>query len=85
MSFLAWLKDVFRNDDIVSTLSGTEVEPPFLDPERKRRALRMIDQMDAEGFGNCSNHAECEAVCPKEISISTIAKMRREYLKACGR
>jgi len=51
-------------------------------PERKRRALRMIEQMDAEGFGNCSNHGECEAVCPKEISISTIALMRREYLKA---
>jgi len=42
----------------------------------------MVRQMDAEGFGNCSNHGECEAVCPKEISISTIAKMRREYLKA---
>jgi succinate dehydrogenase / fumarate reductase iron-sulfur subunit len=51
-------------------------------PERKRRALRMIEQMDAEGFGNCSNHAECEAVCPKEISISNIARMRTEYLKA---
>lgn len=51
-------------------------------PERKKRALRMIDQMDSEGFGDCSNHAECEAVCPKEISILNIAIMRREYLKA---
>ena len=42
----------------------------------------MIDQMDKEGFGNCSNHAECEAVCPKGISITNIAKMRREYLKS---
>jgi succinate dehydrogenase / fumarate reductase iron-sulfur subunit len=50
--------------------------------ERKRRALRMINQMDAEGFGNCSNHAECEAVCPKGISIANIAKMRREYFRA---
>jgi len=52
-------------------------------PEAKARALAMINQMDAEGFGNCSNHAECEAVCPKEISISNIAKMRREFLKSC--
>ncbi len=51
-------------------------------PERRRRALRMVAQMDREGFGNCSNHAECEAVCPKDISISNIARMRREYLKA---
>lgn len=51
-------------------------------PERERRVLRMTAQMDSEGFGSCSNHAECEAVCPKEISISTIAVMKREYLKA---
>ncbi len=51
-------------------------------PERSRRVLRMVDQMDEDGFGNCSNHAECEAVCPKSISISNIARMRREYLKA---
>lgn len=51
-------------------------------PERKRRALRMVETMDAEGFGNCSNHAECEAVCPKGISIMNIARMRREYFKA---
>ena len=50
-------------------------------PERKRRALEMVAQMDAEGFGDCSNHGECEAVCPKEISIEHIAVMRREYLK----
>ena len=42
----------------------------------------MVDQMDEEGFGNCSNHGECEAVCPKQISISTIALMKREYMKA---
>ena len=51
-------------------------------PERKRRALNMVEQMDNEGFGDCSNHAECEAVCPKQISISNIAMMRREYLRA---
>ncbi len=51
-------------------------------PERKMRVLRMVEQMEREGFGDCSNHAECEAVCPKEISIAHIARMRREYLKA---
>lgn len=50
-------------------------------PERTRRAERMIAQMDAEGFGNCSNHGECEAVCPKGISIVNIARMRREFVK----
>lgn len=51
-------------------------------PERKRRALRMVETMDAEGFGNCSNHAECEAVCLKGIFIMNIARMRRDYFKA---
>jgi succinate dehydrogenase / fumarate reductase iron-sulfur subunit len=48
-------------------------------PERETRVRRMVEQMDAEGFGNCSNHAECEAVCPKKISIANIAKLRREF------
>ena len=51
-------------------------------PERARRALRMVEQMDAEGFGGCTNIGECEAVCPKGISISNIAVMRREFAKA---
>jgi succinate dehydrogenase / fumarate reductase iron-sulfur subunit len=55
---------------------------PQGDPERKQRALDMVAQMDAEGFGDCSNHGECEAVCPKEIKITNIARMKREYLKA---
>lgn len=50
-------------------------------PERSQRVSRMVEQMDREGFGNCSNHGECEAVCPKEISISNIARMRKEYLR----
>lgn len=54
---------------------------PQGDPERKRRAVRMVEQMDKEGFGNCSNHAECEAACPKSISIENIARMRREYMR----
>ncbi len=55
---------------------------PQGDPERHRRVVRMVNQMAEEGFGDCSNHAECEAVCPKGISISAIAMMRREYVKA---
>jgi succinate dehydrogenase / fumarate reductase iron-sulfur subunit len=51
-------------------------------PERSRRVLTMIDQMDAEGFGACSTHAECEAVCPKEIRVEFIARTNRDYLKA---
>jgi succinate dehydrogenase / fumarate reductase iron-sulfur subunit len=42
----------------------------------------MVQTMDELGFGNCSNEAECEAVCPKEISIASIARMRREYMRA---
>lgn len=51
-------------------------------PERLRRVLRMVAQMDREGFGNCSNEGECEAVCPKEISLAAIARMHRDYLRA---
>ena len=51
-------------------------------PERHRRVVSMIRQADAEGFGSCSNEGECEAVCPKEIPISNIARMTREYLRA---
>ncbi len=50
--------------------------------ERVTRALNMIEQMDKEGFGNCSNRAECEAACPKKISVSNIANMKREYFRA---
>lgn len=51
-------------------------------PEKQRRVLKMVAQMDAEGFGNCTNQYECQAVCPKDISVSFIAKMNREYLSA---
>jgi succinate dehydrogenase / fumarate reductase iron-sulfur subunit len=51
-------------------------------PERVRRVTAMIECADAEGFGSCSNEGECEAVCPKEIPISNIARMTREYMKA---
>jgi succinate dehydrogenase / fumarate reductase iron-sulfur subunit len=51
-------------------------------PEAARRALSMVRTMDACGFGNCSNHRECEKTCPKEISIVNIARLNREYVKA---
>jgi succinate dehydrogenase / fumarate reductase iron-sulfur subunit len=50
--------------------------------ERTRRAVAMLDQHDLEGFGSCSNEGECEAVCPKEIKLSNIARMNREYVRA---
>jgi succinate dehydrogenase / fumarate reductase iron-sulfur subunit len=50
--------------------------------ERQRRVITMLDQADRDGFGSCSNEGECEAVCPKEIPISNIARMTREYIKA---
>ncbi|MBU1139380.1 MAG: succinate dehydrogenase/fumarate reductase iron-sulfur subunit [Proteobacteria bacterium] len=51
-------------------------------PERRERALNMVAAMDSEGFGNCTNERECEAVCPKGISIRNIARMNREFMKA---
>ena len=47
--------------------------------EKDRRTLNMVKQMDAEGFGNCTVTGSCEAVCPKEISLSFIAKLNRDY------
>lgn len=51
-------------------------------PERERRVVAMVDEMDEQGFGNCSNHYECEAACPKAISVQNIARMNREYARA---
>ena len=51
-------------------------------PERFQRVIRMVDQMDAEGFGGCTNIGECSAVCPKEISMDFIAQMNRDLLRA---
>ena len=51
-------------------------------PERESRVLAMVQAMDEEGFGNCTNESECEAACPKEISVVNIARMNREYLRA---
>ena len=50
--------------------------------ERESRVVKMVAQMDAEGFGSCSNEGECEAVCPKGISLTNIATMNREFWRA---
>jgi succinate dehydrogenase / fumarate reductase iron-sulfur subunit len=51
-------------------------------PEKKTRVLNMVAQMDKEGFGSCTNTGACEAVCPKEISLSNIARLNGEYIAA---
>jgi succinate dehydrogenase iron-sulfur subunit len=51
-------------------------------PERYRRALAMIDQMDLEHFGSCTLHGECQEACPKEISMDTITRMNRDFVRA---
>jgi len=51
-------------------------------PEKHQRVLAMVKTMDNEGFGNCTNQYECEAVCPKEISVDNIAKLNRDYALA---
>ncbi len=51
-------------------------------PERYSRALKMVEQMDKEGFGTCTNHGECSKACPKEIRQEFIARLNRDYLKA---
>lgn len=51
-------------------------------PERELRVLSLVKKMDEENFGNCSNHFECEAACPKGISVENIARLNREYLRA---
>lgn len=54
-------------------------------PERDRRALAMVDQMDLEGFGHCTLTGECQEACPKEISIDVIKRMNRDYAVASAR
>lgn len=58
------------------------VHLPQGQPERRRRALNMVAQMDKEGFGGCTNQYECEAVCPKGITVAAIAMMNCEFIKA---
>jgi succinate dehydrogenase / fumarate reductase, iron-sulfur subunit len=55
---------------------------PQGEAERRERVLRMVERMDAEGFGACSNTYACEAECPKQISVEHIARLNREYIRA---
>ena len=64
----------------VSAKVGQFAYLPQGQAERKERVLNMVRQMDAEGFGSCTNLYECEAVCPKQISVRFISKMNRDYL-----
>jgi len=66
----------------VSAKVGHLAHLPQGQPERQRRVLGMVGQMDKEGFGNCRNYYECEAVCPKEISVRFIAEMNADWRKA---
>jgi succinate dehydrogenase / fumarate reductase, iron-sulfur subunit len=55
---------------------------PQGEAEAAERVMNMTDAMQAEGFGNCSNHYECQAACPKGINVKFIARLNREYQKA---
>ena len=58
---------------------------PQGDPQRDERTLNMVVSMANEGFGSCTNHGECEAVCPKGIPLEFIGKMNRDLIRALGR
>lgn len=66
----------------VSAKAGQLNLLPQGQPEKDRRTLGMVRQMDKEGFGNCTNQYECEAACPKEISVRWITKLNRDYAVA---
>ena len=66
----------------VSAKVGHLAHLPQGQPERMKRALDMVEQMDAEGFGACSNHYECEATCPVEVSTDFIGLLNRDFMKA---
>jgi succinate dehydrogenase iron-sulfur subunit len=51
-------------------------------PERRDRVRKMVAQMDAEGFGTCTNHGECESACPKGIRMEFIARMNADYVRS---
>jgi succinate dehydrogenase / fumarate reductase iron-sulfur subunit len=65
-----------------SAKAGHLARLPQGQPERMRRALSMVERMDAEGFGGCTWHGECQESCPKEISIDWIADLYRDYIRA---
>ena len=54
-------------------------------PERLERAARMVERMDAEGFGSCTNHGACQTACPKKISVDTIQRLNADLIKSSVR
>lgn len=66
----------------VSARLGQFAHLPQGQPQRRKRALDMVHAMDKEGFGNCTNQYECEAACPKDISVNFIREMNLEFMKA---
>jgi succinate dehydrogenase / fumarate reductase, iron-sulfur subunit len=68
----------------VSAKVGHLAHLPQGQPEHEQRVLGMVGQMDKEGFGSCRNYYECEAVCPKEISVRFIGEMNRDWRKAAA-
>jgi succinate dehydrogenase / fumarate reductase iron-sulfur subunit len=66
----------------VAAKAGHLASLPQGQPERRSRARAMIARHDAEGFGHCTNYYECEAACPKEISVAFITRLNRDYLRA---
>ncbi|MEQ1749175.1 MAG: succinate dehydrogenase/fumarate reductase iron-sulfur subunit [Prosthecobacter sp.] len=69
----------------ISAKAGQLNSLPQGQPEKDRRTLGMVRQMDKEGFGNCTNQYECEAACPKEISVRWITKLNRDYALASAK
>ena len=70
--------DLVFNDTVTAHLALL----PQGQPERKKRVISRVAQMDKEGFGACTNTGACEATCPKDISLSNIARLNQEYLIA---
>jgi succinate dehydrogenase / fumarate reductase, iron-sulfur subunit len=69
----------------VSAKAGQLNSLPQGQAEKTRRTLGMVRQMDAEGFGNCTNQYECEAACPKDISVDWISKLNRDFTLAAAK
>ena len=82
--FLTQLVPVDDGDDM-ATVAAKVAHLGLLpqgQPERYDRVRKMVGQMDAEGFGHCTNHYECMAACPKGIDVEFIARMNRDLIKA---
>ena len=80
-----WFKEILHDlESVMRLFSEGAVEERDLGTAIARldRVVKMVAQMEEEAFGSCTNHRECEAVCPKEISIDFISRLNRDFLKA---